>query len=38
MRNNAAHPGEASITEENLASAFSDLKNIIFDNPKFRLN
>jgi hypothetical protein len=38
MRNNAAHPGEAPITEENLASAFSDLKNIIFDNPKFRLN
>lgn len=38
MRNNAAHPGEASITELNLASAFSDLKNIVFDNPQFRLS
>jgi len=37
MRNNAAHPGEAPITEENLASAFSDLKNIVFDNPQFKL-
>lgn len=37
MRNNAAHPGEAPITDINLASAFSDLKNTIFDNPKFKL-
>jgi hypothetical protein len=37
MRNNAAHPGEAPITDINLASAFSDLKTIIFDNPKFKL-
>jgi len=37
MRNNAAHPGEAPITDVNLASAFSDLKNIVFDNPKFKL-
>jgi hypothetical protein len=37
MRNNAAHPGEATITEPNLASAFSDLKTIVFDNPKFKL-
>ena len=37
MRNNAAHPGEAPITEINLASAFSDLKTIIFDNPKFQI-
>ena len=37
MRNNAAHPGEAPITDINLASAFSDLKNIVFDNPKFKL-
>ena len=36
MRNNAAHPGEAPITDINLASAFSDLKNIVFDNPKFK--
>ena len=38
MRNNAAHPGEAPLTEVNLASAFSDLKNIVFDNPKFSLS
>jgi len=37
MRNNSAHPGEAPITEENLASFYSDLKNIIFDNPKFNI-
>lgn len=37
MRNNAAHPGEAPITDINLASAFSDLKKIVFDNPKFKL-
>ena len=37
MRNNSAHPGEAPITEENLASFYSDLKNIVFDNPKFKL-
>ena len=36
MRNNAAHPGEASITEENLASFYSDLKTIIFENHKFK--
>lgn len=38
MRNNAAHPGEAIITEPNLASAFSDLKTIVFDNPRFKLD
>jgi len=38
MRNNAAHPGEAPISEVNLASAFSDIKNIVFDNPQFKLN
>jgi hypothetical protein len=37
LRNNSAHPGEAPITEENLASFYSDLKSIVFDNPKFRL-
>jgi len=36
MRNNSAHPGEAPITEENLASFYSDLKTIIFDNPRFK--
>lgn len=38
MRNNAAHPGKARITQINLASAFSDLKNIVFDNPQFKLD
>ena len=38
MRNNSAHPGEAPITEPNLASFYSDLKEMIFDNPKFKLN
>lgn len=37
MRGNAAHPGEAPITPENLASFYSDLKRIVFDNPKFKL-
>jgi len=35
MRNNCAHPGEAPLTEENLASIFSDLNVIIFHNPDF---
>jgi hypothetical protein len=37
MRGNSAHPGEAPITEENLASFYSDLKAFVFDNPKFKL-
>jgi hypothetical protein len=37
MRNHAAHPGDAAITEQNLASAFSDIKAMIFDNPNFKL-
>lgn len=37
MRNNSAHPGEAIISEENLSSFYSDLKNMIFDNPKFKI-
>ena len=37
MRSKSAHPGEAPITEENLASFYSDLKTFVFDNPKFRL-
>jgi hypothetical protein len=37
MRNNCAHPGEAPLSVENLASFYSDIKNIIFDNPKFKL-
>ena len=35
MRNNSAHPGEATITTENLASFYSDIKTIIFENPNF---
>ncbi len=38
MRNNSAHPGESLIKEENITSFYSDLKTIIFDNPKFRLS
>jgi hypothetical protein len=37
MRNNAAHPGDATTTEQNLASAFSDIKNMVFDNPNLKL-
>jgi len=37
MRNNAAHPGEAPITEENLLSFYSDLKTMIFDNDEFQI-
>jgi len=35
MRCQSAHPGQAPITEFNLLSFFSDLKEIIFSNPKF---
>lgn len=38
MRNNAAHPGDATITEANLASAFSDIKTMVIDNPRFNVN
>jgi len=37
MRNNSGHPGEAPITEDNLASFYSDLKSFVFGNPKFKL-
>jgi hypothetical protein len=37
MRNQAAHPGEAPITEENLLSFYSDLREIVYNNPKFSL-
>jgi hypothetical protein len=37
MRNNSAHPGEAPITEDNLSSFYSDLKTMIFENPKLSL-
>ncbi|MFW9886886.1 MAG: hypothetical protein ACFFER_01815 [Candidatus Thorarchaeota archaeon] len=37
MRNNAAHPGEAPITDENLISFLSDLRLIVFENSSFKL-
>ena len=37
MRNNSAHPGEAHISEENLASFFSDLKAYIFESQSFQM-
>lgn len=37
MRCQSAHPGDAPITNFNLLSFFSDLDQIIFSNPKFKL-
>ena len=37
MRCNAAHPGGAKITIENIQSFFSDLASIVFRNPKLSL-
>lgn len=37
MRCQCAHPGEAPMTAYNLLSYFSDLKEIIFNNPKFKI-
>lgn len=37
MRNTCAHPGEAKFSPENVASFFSDLNTLIFNNPKFFL-
>jgi len=37
MRCQSAHPGDAPITEFNLLSFFSDIKEIILENPKFQL-
>ena len=37
MRCQSAHPGEAPITEFNLLSFFSDLKEIVFDNSKLKM-
>jgi len=38
MRCNAAHPGEAAITMQNLESYFSDLRSIIFEGQKFAMS
>lgn len=37
MRCHSAHPGEAPITEYNLLSFFSDLHQIVLENPSFEL-
>jgi hypothetical protein len=37
MRCQCAHPGEAPITEFNLMSFFSDINEIVLNNPKFAL-
>jgi hypothetical protein len=37
MRCHCAHPGEAPITEYNLMSMFSDIQQIVLENPKFAL-
>jgi hypothetical protein len=37
MRNTCAHPGEATVSEENVLSFFSDIDSLIFANPKFDL-
>lgn len=37
IRNTCAHPGEATVTNENVLSFFSDLNTLIFSNPKFRI-
>ncbi len=37
MRNSCAHPGDATITDENLLSFFSDIDALVFTNSKFAL-
>jgi hypothetical protein len=37
MRNTCSHPGEATITDENLLSFFSDIDTLIFADSKFSL-
>lgn len=38
MRNHCGHPGEAPITMYNLMSFFSDINEILFKNPKFKVS
>jgi hypothetical protein len=38
MRCHSAHPGEAPITDFNLLSFYSDIKEIILENPKFQIS
>jgi hypothetical protein len=37
MRNTSAHPGEVTVSDENVLSFFSDIDSLIFTNPKFLL-
>ena len=37
MRSQCAHPGDAGVTEYNLMSFFSDLNQIVFRNPMFKV-
>lgn len=37
MRNTCAHPGEATVTDENLLSFFSDIDTLVFADSKFSL-
>jgi len=37
MRCQCAHPGEAPVTEYNLMSFFSDINEIVFQNPTFKI-
>jgi len=37
MRNTSAHPGDASVTDENLLSFFSDVDTLVFANTRFSL-
>jgi hypothetical protein len=38
MRNTCAHPGDSSVTDENILSFFSDIDTLVFANPRFSLN
>jgi hypothetical protein len=37
VRNTSAHPGEATLSDENVLSFFSDIDSMIFANPEFSL-
>ena len=37
MRNTCAHPGETTVSQENILSFFSDLDTLVFNNPRFKI-
>lgn len=37
VRDTCAHPGEATVSEENVLSFFSDIDSLVFANPRFKL-